>query len=190
MNLIQEHGIQSVKNQAAIDYAYSFAKEAHHGQVRKYTGEPYITHPVAVAQKVATVTTDVTMLCAALLHDVIEDTSVTFRDLLDQVHGFGPQIALMVSGLTDVSWPEYGNRAERKALDREHTAIQTANCKTVKVCDLLHNTQTIVKENPEFAKIYILEMELLLTHALREAEESLLLEAWQIIHLWKWRYNV
>jgi len=81
------HGITHGRSQGLIDFAYRYAEEAHKGQVRKYTGEPYINHPVAVARIVAGVTDDCEMICAALLHDVIEDCGKTWQDLVDV--GFG-----------------------------------------------------------------------------------------------------
>ena len=140
---------------AAID----IAKRAHNGQVRKYTNEPYISHPFAVAGLVASVTEDNDMVVAALLHDVVEDTDVK---LVTITGIFGTKIAEMVEGMTDVSRPEDGNRKTRKAIDREHTASSNTAVKTIKLADLIDNTKSITQFDPKFAKVYMAEKRLLL----------------------------
>ena len=102
-----------------VQRAIWFATQAHAGQTRKYTGEPYINHPVEVMQIVNTVTDDPEVLAAAILHDVVEDTPATITNIRI---GFTPRVAELVSDLTDVSKPEDGNRAVRKELDRQHSA--------------------------------------------------------------------
>jgi len=139
---------------------YAMAAHAAVGQKRKYTGEPYIVHPGEVASIVASVpgsTPD--MVAAAWLHDVIEDTGCTFTD----VHmAFGIDIATLVGWLTDVSKPTDGNRAKRKAMDREHTAQAPAEAQTIKLADLISNSRSIMQHDPEFAKTYLEEKRLLL----------------------------
>ena len=139
---------------------YAMAAHAAVGQKRKYTGEPYIVHPGEVASIVASVpgsTPD--MVAAAWLHDVIEDTGCTFTD----VHmAFGIDIATLVGWLTDVSKPTDGNRAKRKAMDREHTAQAPAEAQTIKLADLISNSKSIMQYDPEFAKTYLAEKKLLL----------------------------
>lgn len=139
--------------------ALAFATNAHAGQVRKYSGEPYITHPIAVAEIVRRVTDDPEMIAAALLHDVVEDTPFTIDKIAFQ---FGERVALLVSDLTDVSRPADGNRATRKRIDREHTAKAHPDAKTVKLADLIHNTDDITRNDPGFAKVYLAEKHLLL----------------------------
>lgn len=139
--------------------ALSFAVKAHAGQIRKYTGEPYIVHPIAVADIVRTVAHDEAMIAAALLHDVVEDCGVPFVDILD---AFGRDVSDLVSWLTDVSRPSDGNRAARKAIDREHIAKAPARAQTIKLADLIDNTKTIVDRDPNFARVYIREKESLL----------------------------
>ena len=85
-----------------VEKALQFATAAHEGQVRKYTGEPYINHPVEVMRIVKTVSDDPAMHAAALLHDVVEDTDVTIEDI---VREFGDDVAQLVDDLTDVSKP-------------------------------------------------------------------------------------
>lgn len=153
------HGIKHSRSQALIDYACEFAEKAHEGQQRKYTGEPYINHPVEVAQIVSRVTDDCECICAAFLHDVIEDCGVTKQEL---VYKFGYSIAEMVDQLSDKSKPEDGNRARRKQIDRLHTAAAWPKTKTVKLADLISNTSSITQYDPDFSKVYLREKQLLM----------------------------
>jgi (p)ppGpp synthase/HD superfamily hydrolase len=145
----------------SVERAYQFATAAHEavGQRRKYTNEPYIGHPVAVATIVAKVDHTEAMLMAALLHDTVEDTLVTLGDLESE---FGPEVAELVGWLTDVSRAADGNRACRKALDLAHSAQAPAAAQTIKLADLLDNTSSIVAYDPAFARVYLREMEALL----------------------------
>lgn len=154
-----------------IASARHFAIAAHSatGQVRKYTGEPYWVHCAEVATLVASVTSSAEMVAAAWLHDTVEDTAITIEHIRDE---FGPAVAALVEGLTDVSKPEDGNRAHRKAIDRQHTAEQSPDCKTIKLADLISNTSSIVLRDPEFAKVYLAEKRLLLD-VLREGHPVL-----------------
>lgn len=177
---VQEHGIVHSRSQGVIDFAYRFAKQKHEevGQVRKYTGEPYIVHPVAVAQIVASVDQGVDLIAAALLHDTIEDTNTTYEELRDV--GFGHPIAQLVVELTDVSKPEDGNRARRKEIDRQHTAQASPWAKTVKLADLIDNTRSIVLHDENFAKVYMREKQLLL-EVLTEGHPVLLAKANELV---------
>jgi (p)ppGpp synthase/HD superfamily hydrolase len=134
--------------------ALTFASEAHKGQVRKYTAEPYIVHPIEVAGIVRSVSTDKHMIAAALLHDVVEDTSVTNKVI--QAF-FGNKIASLVEMLTDVSKPEDGNRKLRKQLDLQHTALASPEAKTIKLADLISNIPSIIEHDKNFAKVYVSE---------------------------------
>lgn len=141
--------------------AKAFATKCHEDikQVRKYTGEPYINHPAAVVEIVRSVPHTEAMLCAAWLHDTVEDTNTTINDIKRE---FGEEVAKLVEMLTDVSKPSDGNRKKRKAIDREHTAKASPQAKTIKLADLIDNTKTIVAFDPEFAKVYLAEKRLLL----------------------------
>lgn len=154
------HGIVYSRSQGLIDFAYTYAKYAHGDQRRKYTGEPYINHPVAVAKIVMTTNPDCEMIAAAILHDVIEDTSRTYEDIRDA--GFMVGIANLVRELSDVSRPEDGNRATRKAMDRDHLAGISNRGKTIKLADCIHNSISITKYDPNFAKVYMREMQALI----------------------------
>ena len=120
--------------------ARTFASRAHTGQVRKYTGEPYIEHPIAVAETVRKHNGSKEMIAAALLHDVVEDTDVTLDEVRQE---FGDAVANLVDDLTDVSKPEDGNRAFRKAIDRDHTAQASAAAMVIKAADLISNTRAL-----------------------------------------------
>lgn len=152
-----------------LSNAILFATEKHKGQVRKYTGEPYINHPIAVARILSEVTDDANMVAAALLHDTVEDTDATLEEIEEL---FGVDVAELVEMLTDVSKPEDGNRVQRKAIDRAHTAKAAPRAKTIKLADLIHNTSSITAHDPKFAKVYMEEKKLLL-EVLTEGDERL-----------------
>ena len=173
-----EHGIKHERSQGVVDAAYRFAKHWHGDQKRKYTGEPYINHPVAVAQIVASRTQGIAMIAAALLHDVLEDTDATVKDLED--FGLGFDIARLVVELTDVSKPEDGNRAVRKEMDRQHTAEASDWAKTVKLADLIDNTESIMEHDEDFAKVYMREKQALL-EVLQGGDEVLMERANRIV---------
>ncbi|WPE19943.1 HD domain-containing protein [Shinella zoogloeoides] len=140
-------------------HALRFATTAHGAQLRKYDGQPYIVHPVAVAEIVRSVPHTPEMIAAALLHDTVEDTDVT---LLDIKESFGATVATLVAWLTDVSTPFHGNRAARKALDRAHTALAPPAAKTIKLADLIDNSRSIGSADPHFWTVYREEKRLLL----------------------------
>jgi (p)ppGpp synthase/HD superfamily hydrolase len=136
--------------------AYLYANFSHgmQRQVRKYTGEPYIVHPVEVASIVLSVAHTQAMVAAAYLHDVVEDTQVELEDI---EMFFGVEVAQLVWGLTSPSKPSDGNRATRKAIDRVHIASASPQVKTVKAADIISNVSSIVAHDRAFAEIYIPE---------------------------------
>ena len=144
-----------------VERARVFATAAHAavGQVRKYTFEPYIVHPAEVASIVRSVPHTDEMVAAAWLHDTVEDTDVTIEDVRAE---FGDKVAELVGWLTDVSRPDDGNRAVRKAMDRAHSAEAPADAQTVKLADLIANTRSIMKHDVAFAKTYLEEKRLML----------------------------
>lgn len=129
-----------------ITKAYNFARQAHKG-VRRLSGEPYILHPIAVARIAAEeIGLGSTSICAALLHDVVEDTDYTVEDIENM---FGKKIAQIVDGLTKLSGGIFG----------EHASAQTENFKKllitmsddirvilIKICDRLHNMRTLASQ--------------------------------------------
>ena len=132
-----------------IDKAYRFAKEAHKG-VRRRSGEPYILHPIAVAQIVISeLGLGSTSICAALLHDVVEDTEYTRDDI---AANFGETVADIVEGLTKISGGIFGDRASlqaenfRKLLLSMSTDIRVV---LIKMADRLHNMRTLGSMRPE-----------------------------------------
>jgi (p)ppGpp synthase/HD superfamily hydrolase len=145
-----------------IEKARAFATAAHAavGQLRKYTFEPYIVHPAEVAALVATVPGHTPeMVAAAWLHDTVEDTGVTIELIRSE---FGAEVAELVGWLTDVSRPDHGNRAARKAVDRAHTAGAPAAAQTIKLADLIANTRSIMQHDEKFAVTYLAEKRMLL----------------------------
>lgn len=154
-----------------IKRALAFAADAHKDQLRKYSGRPYIEHPLAVARMVSRFKHDNDMIIAALLHDTVEDTPVTLIDIRRE---FGPGVAALVSDLTDVSGPTDGNRRTRKNKDLLHTAAAQPRAKTVKLMDLVHNSVSIIRHDTDFAPVFLNEMQRLLD-ALQDASDP---QAW------------
>ena len=138
---------------------YATGAHAAIGQMRKYTADPYIVHPIRVAGIVEVFGGNLDMISAAYLHDVVEDTAVSIDDIKDM---FGAEIARIVDGLTDVSKPEDGNRAVRKAIDRVHSADASYEAQFVKCADMIDNASDIGDNDPSFNVVYRKEMVLLL----------------------------
>jgi (p)ppGpp synthase/HD superfamily hydrolase len=163
-----------------IEKARVFATAAHGAvaQLRKYTNEPYIVHPAEVAGIIDNLEGGtVEMIAAAWLHDVVEDTGVTIETIRAE---FGEEVAELVGWLTDVSRPEQGNRATRKAIDRAHTAMAPAEAQTVKLADIISNCTSIVEHDATFAKTYLEEKRLLL-EVLTKGDATLLERARNIV---------
>jgi (p)ppGpp synthase/HD superfamily hydrolase len=171
--------------EARIEKALVFATATHAAvaQKRKYTGEDYIVHPIAVAERVRALpnaTPD--MVTAALLHDTVEDT----RKWVDEngnpikeptkhfknggrvvlIEGitlnlikaeFGPRVAEIVDGMTEASMPWDGNRMQRKAIDRAHLSKMDGEIQSAKLCDIWHNVHNIAEFDPGFAQKYLAE---------------------------------
>lgn len=158
--------------------AQIFATEKHKNQKRKYTGDPYIIHPAAVAAQVRNVLNHTEeQLAAAWLHDTVEDCGVTIAEITEL---FGSEVAYLVGWLTDVSLPSDGNRATRKAIDRRHTAQAPAAAQTIKLADLIDNSVSIIRHDEKFAKVYLREKALLL-EVLTKGDARLLQQAKAIV---------
>jgi len=157
-----------------IKEAFYFAASAHKavGQVRKHSKLPYIVHPLAVSQLIASVSDDRKMIAASLLHDVEEDTLISLREI--EMH-FGEEIALLVDELSDKAKPSDGNRAERKALDRERLKKVSYRAKSIKLADMFDNMRDIVHHDPKFARVYLREKRLLLDEALYDGHPKLIM---------------
>lgn len=150
----------------------------HGDQKRKYTLEPYFHHPVAVAALVKEVPHTEEMVAAALLHDTREDCGVRDHQIRAE---FGNAVANLVDWLTDVSKPTDGNREVRKMLDRKHIAEAPREAKTVKLADLIDNSRSITKYDPDFARVYLAEKRLLLDEALKDGDPYLWAMADEIV---------
>lgn len=149
--------------------ALQFAIVAHGDQKRKYTGLPYVTHTIEVATIVAEHGGSDAQIVAALLHDTVEDTPVELQEIADE---FGTEIAELVGWLTDVSKPEDGNRATRKALDKAHILAAPHDAQFVKLADLISNTRSIVDHDPDFAKVYLKEKRAILNGMLPSVKNT------------------
>ena len=126
-----------------ITKAFNFARQAHKG-VRRLSGEPYIMHPIAVAQIACEeVGLGSTSICAALLHDVVEDTDYTTEDIENI---FGSKIAQIVDGLTKISGGIFGEQASAQAENFKKLLLTMSNdirVILIKICDRLHNMRTL-----------------------------------------------
>ncbi len=126
-----------------ITKAFNFAKQAHKG-VRRLSGEPYIMHPIAVAQIACSeIGLGSTSICAALLHDVVEDTEYTVEDIENM---FGPKIAQIVDGLTKISGGIFGEQASAQAENFKKlllTMSEDIRVILIKIADRLHNMRTL-----------------------------------------------
>lgn len=129
----------------------------YHGEInqrRKYTNEPYIVHPIAVARRVEAVGGSIAQIAAAYLHDTVEDTNASLDDVKAE---FGSIIASYVDQLTDPAKPEDGNREARFLINLDHIKKMSVHAQTVKLADIIDNTKSIMKYDPEFAKVYFYE---------------------------------
>ena len=124
-----------------IDRAYALAEKAHGGQ-RRRSGEPYICHPLSVAQILVELGMDSESIAAALMHDVAEDTAVTIDEIRAR---FGPEIALLVDGVTKLTQIKFSNVEDRQAENLRKMLLamsQDVRVMIIKLCDRLHNMRT------------------------------------------------
>ncbi|MEO1766341.1 RelA/SpoT family protein [Thiobacter aerophilum] len=136
---------------ALVEKAYQFSREAHDGQFRK-SGEPYISHPVAVASLLAKWHLDAQALCAALLHDVVEDTDVSKEDIAAQ---FGKSVAELVDGVSKLDKIEFQTEAHQQAENFRKMLLAMARDVRViliKLADRLHNMRTLDAMSPDKRK--------------------------------------
>ena len=159
-------------NESRLDHAKLWAGMHHKGQVRKYTGEPYIEHPLEVAEMVKEHGLSETAIIAAILHDTVEDTGATLEDVEEL---FGTGVAEYVWYLTKP--PVFvGNRATRKSLDRDRLSAAPEEVKFIKFYDVFHNASSIREHDPEFYDSWRHEMQLLFlamnVHSLDFGEKS------------------
>jgi GTP diphosphokinase / guanosine-3',5'-bis(diphosphate) 3'-diphosphatase len=133
---------------ALLRRAYDFAAEQHKGQTR-LSGEPYLSHPLEVAHLLADMKLDVTSLCAALLHDVVEDTKIPLEQLSEH---FGPDVARLVEGVTKISRLDLLAPEDRQAENVRKMLLAMVNdvrVVMVKLADRLHNMRTLEFLEPE-----------------------------------------
>jgi guanosine-3',5'-bis(diphosphate) 3'-pyrophosphohydrolase len=133
-------GIHPSADAGVLRRGYMIAESMHRGQTRK-SGDPYITHPLAVAQICAELGMDTTTLVAALLHDTVEDTSYT----LEALHGdFGPEVTHLVDGVTKFDKAFYGKSAEAETIRKMIVAAgKDVRVLVIKLADRLHNMRTL-----------------------------------------------
>jgi len=143
------------------------AAELHGNQKRKYSGDPYVTHTIRVANTVKKYGGDDVMIYAALLHDVLEDTPTTESDLISLLINTKElnlsevqDVVKLVKELTDVyttdNYPNT-NRKGRKELEAIRLGKVSPRAQTIKYADLLDNSEDILRNDPKFAEVYLKE---------------------------------
>ena len=190
--LTEKLGYLSPEGLDMVRRAYRYADEAHLGQMRK-SGEPYITHPIAVAAQCAEWKLDAQALSAALLHDAMEDCGITKTDLIER---FGSPVAELVDGLTKLDKLEFNTREENQAESFRKMLLAMARdvrVILVKLADRSHNMRTMGdmprnkwgRISKETLDIYVpIAHRLGLNQTYRELQEL------AFKHLWPWRYQV
>lgn len=169
-----------------------FVTEWHGDQKRKYTNEPYVNHVVSVAEIADTHITDKSLLAVeiGLCHDLFEDTDVTDFEFMKSLRecGYGAlersHIMKCVDNLTDAYTKELYpdlNRKERKAMEAKRLATINPISQSVKYADLIDNTSSIVRYDPEFAKTYLEEKRQILDQ-MRGGDINLLIECCNVLH--------
>ncbi|MEU4484961.1 HD domain-containing protein [Streptomyces purpurascens] len=129
-----------------LRHAYVLAESSHRGQMRK-SGEPYITHPLAVTLILAELGAETTTLTASLLHDTVEDTDVTLDQVRDQ---FGEEVRYLVDGVTKLEKVDYGAAAESETFRKMLVATgNDVRVMSIKLADRLHNMRTLGVMRPE-----------------------------------------
>ncbi|WP_026809706.1 HD domain-containing protein [Arenibacter latericius] len=160
--------------------ALEFARKAHGNQQRKYKEELYIAHPILVAEMLSEFPHTSEMICAAYLHDVVEDTEVSLKQINKK---FGKKVAKLVEELTDEftkeKYPEL-NRRWRKKKETERIANISSEAQSIKLADIIDNLPSISKNDPGFAKRYIPEMKALV-QVLKSGHPQLLERAQKLV---------
>lgn len=124
--------------------ALHLAEKAHRGTTRKAGDQPYVLHPIVVAQVLAAARADTDLICAAYLHDVPEDTELTLRDIEDE---FGARVARLVGGVTKASHDEHGDKytSDQKAATTEQAmTIAEIDICALKAADLIANLSDLI----------------------------------------------
>ena len=150
------HKSGKVYEEDKIAMAYRLAEEAHGGQQRQ-SGEPYISHPLAVAEILVGLGMDSDCICAALLHDVVEDTDITLEVLQKK---FGHDVALMVDGVTKIKKLSFASKEDKQSENiRKMLLAMSEDIRVIiiKLADRLHNIRTLQFKSPEKQRLIALE---------------------------------
>lgn len=148
-----------------LEQVKQFATLAHEGQLRKFAPEPFVVHPIRVMQTCAHYCSDYTVLSAALLHDVLEDTDVTRHDMYDFLRTVmephpAQRTVKLVEQLTDVyikdNYPHW-NRRKRKKEEIKRLSMTTADAQTIKYADVIDNCTAIIEHDVDFADRFLNE---------------------------------
>ncbi|RYY39590.1 MAG: bifunctional (p)ppGpp synthetase/guanosine-3',5'-bis(diphosphate) 3'-pyrophosphohydrolase [Chitinophagaceae bacterium] len=171
-----------------LERVRAFADEAHGTQLRKYSPDRYIVHPVRVMELLAAHRATRAQLAAALLHDVLEDTPVTEGELSHFLHSItaaeeAEAVMQLVVELTDVytyeAHPQWGRKRRKEAEVARMAGVSTA-AQTVKYADIIDNTSEIVREDPGFAPKFLKECRALL-HEMKAGDAELRAQALDVI---------
>jgi len=155
--------------QEVISMVIAFAVNAHKGQMRKYADQPYVEHPIRVMERCQQYSTETPVLLAAILHDVLEDTSVDENALRDFLHNaadkhVAEKTLKLVVELTDVytkqNYPA-SNRAKRRSQEIGRLSKVSGEAQTIKYADIIDNTD-VAKHDRSFARVYLKEARLML----------------------------
>ncbi|MCD6018360.1 MAG: relA 3 [Bacteroidetes bacterium] len=172
-----------------LDKITEYADNAHGEQMRKYTPERYIVHPIRVMKTCRRFTNDICILSAALLHDVLEDTPVQKNELGDFLKSVMPDDMAhrtldMVIDLTDVfikkDYPKLNRRA-RKANELARLENTSPDSQTIKYADIIDNSIEIVNHDPDFARVFLYECRTNLKK-LDKGNKELYNEAWALVN--------
>lgn len=161
-----------MKREEILEQVRLFTDRSHGEQMRKYSPERYIVHPMRVMKMVSEYNQDTAMLTAAILHDVLEDTAVskhelkTFLYTLMEGHQADRAFNLVVE-LTDIytknNYPQY-NRRKRKRLEADRIKKTSGESHTIKYADIIDNVPEITVHDPDFAALFVVECKDLLFH--------------------------
>jgi (p)ppGpp synthase/HD superfamily hydrolase len=153
-----------------LEQIHGFAARAHQGQFRKYPHEPYIHHPERVMEICAHCTKDLSILGAALLHDILEDTTTTKEQLTSYLNtllepGERDKMIQLIDEMTDIytkdKYPHL-NRDKRKALESERIRQTSGDSQTIRYADIIDNCTGLENQDPEFAQTFLCECQHLL----------------------------
>lgn len=142
-----KHYIKRSEDQAMLERAYLLARDKHQGQMRR-SGEPYITHPVAVASILASLDAGPQTLAAALMHDLVEDTEVTLNDITKD---FGKEVAQLVNGVTKLTKLQFDVSPSQADNHQKMLLAMAKDIRVIliKIADRLHNMRTLSSMSPD-----------------------------------------